>query len=412
MMTKRPLLTPYRSWILFLGLLCVGGLAAAILIFVQGLWLTNLTDLIPWGLWITIDLSSIALSAGAFLFSAMVYLLKIERFRPLARTAVYVGLIGYSMAMLTLLMDIGRPDRFWHALVFWNVHSPLWEVTMCVMLYFSVLIMETAPILGGASWFKSRWPKISGFLTGLHRFAPVLAVVGLLLSLLHQSSLGATYGILKARPIWYRPGLSVLFIVSAVAAGPAATLLASWVASLFSKKAQVSEELMVEVARIIGFILLAYGYLRFWDTLMMEYTFEPGRSQGLEVLTSGQLSFNFWIGEILLGIVVPAVLLLREKSRSNPYVRGLALLMVVGGLVAYRWDTNLVGLMVTSTSNPQQYSPVYVPYVPALIEYIVGLGVIAYGFLAFTLGVQHLQVVNHKDEAAHGHGLQAAHAGD
>ncbi|NIV33885.1 MAG: hypothetical protein GWN58_31880, partial [Anaerolineae bacterium] len=82
--------------------------------------LTNLTDLVPWGLWITIDLSSIALSAGAFSLCAAVYLLGLKQYQPIARTATYIGLIGYSMAMLTLLLDIGRPDRFWHYLVFWN----------------------------------------------------------------------------------------------------------------------------------------------------------------------------------------------------------------------------------------------------------------------------------------------------
>ena len=188
---------------------------------------TNLTDLVPWGLWITIDLSSIAMSAGAFSLSAAVYLLGIRRLAPLARTATFIGLIGYSMAVLCLMLDIGRPDRFWHALVFWNPHSVLWEVTMCVTLYLGVLVIETLPIFADCRGCKRRWPRLSARLAGLHRLAPVLALAGLCLSMLHQSSLGAAYGILKARPIWNRPDLSVLFMLSALLAGPALTVLAT-----------------------------------------------------------------------------------------------------------------------------------------------------------------------------------------
>ncbi len=161
MNTKRIRLTAFQGWALTLGILSLAGGAGGVLVFARGLSLTNLSDLVPWGLWITIDLSVIALSAGAFLLSAAVYLLGLKRYQPLARTAVFIGLIGYSMAMLTLLLDIGRPDRFWHALVYWNPHSPLWEVTMCVVLYFSVLIMEVAPIFGQSAWVRARWPGLA-----------------------------------------------------------------------------------------------------------------------------------------------------------------------------------------------------------------------------------------------------------
>ena len=182
----------FQVWLVILATLIVIGLVAGFKVLTQGLILTNLNDLVPWGLWITIDLSSIALSAGAFLLCAAVYLLGLKQFQPVARTATFVGLIGYSMAVMCLMLDIGRPDRFWHALVFWNPHSVLWEVTMCVTLYSAVLLIETAPILGATDWLQFRFPGISRRLTGLHRFAPYLAVVGLFLSMLHQSSIGDT----------------------------------------------------------------------------------------------------------------------------------------------------------------------------------------------------------------------------
>ncbi len=389
----------FTRWVLILGTLMLLGAVAGVLVFVEGLSLTALSDSIPWGLWITIDLSAIALSAGAFMLSAAVYLLKLDRFRPLARTAVFIGLIGYSMAMLMLLLDIGRPDRFWHAFVFWNPHSPLWEVTMCVGLYFSVLVLEVAPIFGQANWFKWRWPKLAKRLEGVHHYAPYLAIAGLVLSLLHQSSLGATYGVLKARPIWYRPSMAVMFIVSAMAGGLSLTVLASWLAARFSRQARVDDSLLDEVSRFTGWVLVGYLYMRFWDALAMSYTFEPGRTEGLQALTRGQFAFNFWVGEILLGIAVPMVILLSARLRRDPLLRALALLLVVGGLVAYRWDTNLVGLVVSTTLLPQDLAPRYLAYTPSLVEWVAGLGVIAYGLLAYTLGVRYLKVVDHPETA-------------
>src|SRR3990172_2319067 len=137
---RLPKPTPWLGWIAFLSLFLVAGVIGGVLVLWKGLSVTNLTDLVPWGLWITIDLSSIALAAGAFSLCAAVYLIGLKRYQPIARTATFVGLIGYSMAMLCLFMDIGRPDRFWHAIVYWNSHSVLWEVTMCVVLYLTVLV--------------------------------------------------------------------------------------------------------------------------------------------------------------------------------------------------------------------------------------------------------------------------------
>src|SRR3990170_1934795 len=176
---KRPAfrLTRLQLWLFLLATLVVAGVIAGSVVFARGLVVTNLNDLVPWGLWITIDLSSIALSAGAFLLCAAVYLLGLKQYQPVARTATFIGLIGYSMAVLCLLLDIGRPDRFWHALLYWNPHSVLWEVTMCVTLYFTVLALETAPIVGHAEWVQKRWPRLAHWLTEVHRIAPVLAEV-------------------------------------------------------------------------------------------------------------------------------------------------------------------------------------------------------------------------------------------
>jgi len=388
-------LNVFNLWVLALGLFIAVGAAAGITVFVVGLSITNLTDLVPWGLWIGMDLSSIALSAGAFLLSAAVYLLGIKRLEPVARTAVFIGITGYSMALMTLVLDIGRPDRFWHAFAFWNIHSPLWEVSMCIGLYFSVLLLETTPIVANWSWLKERWPNLASRMSHIHRFAPILAIAGLGLSMLHQSSLGAMYGVVKAKPIWFRPGLAVQFMVSAIAAGPAMTVFASMLASRLTPKAVVDDRKLETVAHFIGWALVAHLYFRFWDTLGMSYTHDPGRTEALQVLTGGELSINFWIGEILVGAVIPMILLLNGRFRRIPLVRMVALAMVVGGLVAFRWDVNMVGQLVVFNDFHSGMFTGYTTYTPSLVEILAGLGVVAYGLMVFTLGVRYLKVVDH-----------------
>jgi molybdopterin-containing oxidoreductase family membrane subunit len=403
-------ITPFVVWVGVLGAILLVGVAAGLMVFIKGLSITNLNDLVPWGLWITMDLSSIALSAGAFLLCAAVYLLGLKQLQPVARTATFVGLIGYSMALLALIMDIGRPDRFWHSIVFWNTHSVMWEVTMCILLYFTVLILEAAPILGGAAWFRTRWPKLAGWLQTVHQLAPVLAIVGLCLSLLHQSSLGAAYGVLKARPIWYRPDMSVLFIASAIAAGPSLTVLVSMLAARLSRKVHVDDRLLEKVASFIGWVLVVYLYFRFWDAFAMTYTYAPGRTEGLQLLTRGPLAFNFWVVEIILGAVVPIFILLRPKLRARQVLRMVALALVVVGVIAYRWDTNMAGQLTVVTYLPSEIVTRYTTYVPSLVEILSGAGVAAYGALAITLGVRYLNVVDHRTREAESHVVAPASA--
>ena len=386
--------TPWMIWLGVMGIILLAGAVSGILVFWKGLVITNLTDLVPWGLWITIDLSSIALGAGAFSLCAGVYLFGLKRYQPIARTATFVGLIGYTMATLALILDIGKPERFWHSMIYWNVHSLLWEVTMCVILYLTVLVLEAMPIIANLEWLRKRFPKIAELMSGVHHYAPFLAIVGLGLSSLHQSSLGAVYGVIKARPFWFKPEMSVLFMFSAILGGISITLFASMLSARLTNKAKVNDALIERVAQFVGYLLIGYFYFRAWDALATTYTYDPGRSEGLHVMTKGPLAFNFWIGEMLLGMIVPMILLLYKKTRANPFWRMLALFLVAAGVVAFRWDTNISGLMVVMPTVPGQ-AIAYTNYVPSLIEILAGSAIIAYGLTAFSLGVKFLRVVDH-----------------
>jgi len=392
MLKKR--MTPWIVWLTLMGIILLGGLAAGSLVFRKGLGITNLTDLVPWGLWITIDLSSIALGAGAFSLCAGVYLFGLKRYQPVARTATFVGLIGYTMATFALVLDIGKPERFWHSLVYWNTHSLLWEVTMCVVLYLTVLVFETMPILANLEWLRKKFPRIASLLEQVHHYAPFLAILGLGLSSLHQSSLGATYGVIKARPFWFKPEMSLLFMLSAMVGGISLTLFASMLASRLTAKAKVSDGLIERVAHFVGYLLIGYFYFRAWDALATTYTYDPGRSEGLHFLTNGPFAFNFWIIEMLLGMIVPMFILLYKPTRMNRFWRMVALLLVAVGVIAFRWDTNITGQLVLMPYIAGQ-AIAYTSYRPSFIEILTGTAIIAYGLTAFSLGVKYLRVVDH-----------------
>lgn len=384
-------LNGYRFWI-WVGILLIPiafGLYFGINALIQGLVITNLSDGAPWGLWIVFDLSFIALSAGAFSLSAVAYLLGREPFKALARVAVFVGLLGYTGALICLFIDIGRPDRFWHGWVFWNVHSMLWEVTMCITLYFSVLFLEVFPMVMELPIFN-RWPKIQHFAHWIHHFAPILAIFGLGFSLLHQSSLGGTYGVVIGRSHLFRATIPLLFIVSAVAAGISFTIHITLIVQWLKGKILVPTQVLFEAGQIAGAVLLFYLYMRFWDTTAGNYGYVPGTSEAFTVLMAGPFAVTFWTWEIILGGVLAAYLLIRAHKQQSIAMLLIGTGLASFGIVANRWHTTMLAFTQPLSTNPPVTEPLVTLYSPALSEWAIAFGILAGLTLVFSLGMRYL----------------------
>jgi molybdopterin-containing oxidoreductase family membrane subunit len=381
----------FVGWITLLVLGIVVGLVAAFLVFTQGLTVTNLTDLVPWGLWIVVDLSSIALAGGAFFLSALVYVLGIKRFKPIARLAVFTGILAYTSALSTLMLDIGRPDRFWHSLAYWNTHSMLWEVTMSIFLYFNVLLLEVFPLIASHRFFD-RLPSVRAAAEFVHGGAPILAFLGLFFSMLHQSSLGATYGVVIARPIWFRPTMPLLFIASAIAAGTSVNIAAAMVVRWLRGRDVVPREVLFDIGKIAAAVLLIYLNIRFWDIWAGNYSYVPLRSEGTALLTSGPLAMNFWGWEIALGVLIPSFLLIWSAKVRSEASLFLGSALVVIGLIINRWNTTLVGFTTPLTVRPALTYPLMPTYTPGLVEWATVIGIVSAVVLGFTLGMRYLPV--------------------
>ncbi len=391
----------FGGWLLILAVMILIGVFVAANVFMRGLQITNLSDQVPWGLWITIDLSAIALGAGAFSISALVYLLRIKVLLPIARLAVFTGLIGYTGAMIALLMDIGRPERFWHPVIYWNVHSVLWEITMCVMLYATVLITEFAPVILETPLMKRLIPFGDRLGHQIHRLTPVAAILGLGLSLLHQSSLGATYGVLVARPIWFRPSLPVMFILSAVGAGATVILGVTVLYENLKRVRQIPPETRRFLAMFGGLMTMGYLYLNLWDYLATNYySHLPARVESLALLNRfAPYGTSFWLIEVFLGAFVPAVLLLWPRTRKNDSMLILAAVLAIIGIVVNRWNVTLSGLIVPMDWSPGVAEVFSVnAYRPSWIEWGIASLVVGYVLLAFTLGLRYLNFFGGHEE--------------
>ena len=387
------------AWLGFLGLCLLIGLVAAVQVFWKGLIVTNMTDTTPWGLWITIDLSAIALGAGAFTLSAVVYLFGLKRFQSIVRLAVFVGFIGYTSALLTLVMDIGRPDRFWHPWVYWNVHSVLWEITWCITIYLTIMLVEFAPVIAELKIFDP-WPWLRKIAHFIHKATPVLALLGLGISLLHQSSLGATYGIVKSRPIWFKPSMPIMFILSAVASGPALSMAVAIVVEWITGKKTVPADVLRAIARFSGFGMLIYGYIKFWDLAAITYYGRTPRIDEAMNMLSQQTPYNFafWIGEIALGIIIPAILFLTPRYNRNPPNLVLGAGLITLGIITNRWNVTVTGLFVPLAYSPgtlYQLDPVR--YFPSLAEWGIGIGILGYMLTMLTLGIRFLPLFDHQE---------------
>jgi Ni/Fe-hydrogenase subunit HybB-like protein len=338
---------------------------------------TNLSDTYPWGLWVGFDLlCGVGLAAGGFVITAAVYVFRIERWRPVVRPAVLTAFLGYALVVLALLYDVGRPWNMWHPLVHWNPRSVMFEVSWCVTLYTTVLALE----FSGMVFEKLRWHRAGK----LHRMVTFpLVVAGVVLSTLHQSSLGTVYLIVpgKLHALWYTPLLPVLFFVSAVSVGLAMVIVESRLsARAFGR--QLEMPLLTEVGRVLVGVLGLYAVVRFFD-LASRGVLGQVFGLGYESLLVQLELFPF----LLLPMVLLAVPRVRNNARS---LYGAALLVVLG------FVTNRLNVSITGFEGAQGGH-----YVPALGEVGITLFMVALGFGAFSFAARHLNVypAEHGEEA-------------
>jgi Ni/Fe-hydrogenase subunit HybB-like protein len=371
MSLQMPRITFWR--VVFVAIL-IAGAAATFIRFTQGLGpSTNLSDEFPWGIWIGFDiLCGVMLAAGGFTLMATTHIFNAERFHPIARPALLTAFLGYLLVVGALMFDLGKPWNVWHPMVMWNPSSVMFEVGWCVMLYTTVLSLEFAPIV--FERFRLERP-----LRIIRYISLPLVILGVLLSTLHQSSLGSLYLIVpgKLHPLWYSPLLPVLFFVSAIAVGLGMTMLEAALSSRhLGHRFNVS--LMSSLARILLVVLAVYGVLRFQDL--------SARGAWGFALSGGYEASFFWM-EMVLCLAIPGVLLSMTRIRTS--ARGLfwVSIAVVAGFVTNRLNVSIIGMEASAG----------VTYIPKWTEVAITASIVAVGIAIFGLAAKHLPIFEHTE---------------
>ena len=364
----------FWQWV-FLTVMAAGAYATYVRV-VYGLGgSTNLSDKFPWGIWIGFDiLCGVGMAAGGFTLAATVHIFNLKRYEPIVRPAILTAFLGYVLVIAALLFDLGRPYRVWHPLVMWNPRSVMFEVGWCVTLYTTVLAMEFLPAVlerfGLARPLK--WMRIA--------LIP-LVIAGVVLSTLHQSSLGSLYLIVphKLHPLWYSPLLPILFYVSAICVGLAMTIFESWHSSkAFGRSLEIS--LLARLARVLAVLLAFYLVMRFLDL---------AQRGALKLLLEPRIESYLFGLEISL-MLLPMLLLFRHHVRWNPWALYACSVMVIFGFVTHRLNVSVTGMEAGSGTH----------YLPKWTEMAVTLSIVALGFAIFRFVARYLPIF--EEESSHG----------
>jgi len=309
---------------------------------------TNLSDQYPWGIWIAIDVAcGVALAAGGFVTAALVNVFGRGRYHDLERPAILTAWLGYSFVAIGLLFDLGRYFNIWRPLFNWQGNSVLFEVGMCVMVYLFVLTVEMLPaLLAGLKEQAAGTGRWARLLTSLDtplrvarrtvkRVLPGFIVLGVVLSSMHQSSLGGLMLIAptKLSPLWWTPILPALFLMSAIMVGLPMVMFESVIAAKSYRRAP-EMELLSPVSRVVPWFIGAYLTVKLVDVFV--------RNDLSVFLLDGEDTVS-WLIEVGAGLVLPMLLLSTERVRRSTRGVFISACLIIGGVVLNRVNVFLVG---------------------------------------------------------------------
>jgi Ni/Fe-hydrogenase subunit HybB-like protein len=365
----------YHPFLKFLILLVGAGALAGIARFIFGLGATtNLSDTYPWGLWISFDVvTSVPLAAGAFVLGAIVHCFHIKKLEPLIRPAIVTGFLGYSLVCIGLLLDLGQPQRGWHVFAYPNLHSPMFEVALCVMSYTTVALLEFLPPV--CEKFGLHVP-----LRMLRSIEVPLIVLGASIATLHQSTIGTFFLIAvdKLHNLWYSPILPLLFWISAVFTGMSIIIVEAVLVHRYLKQPDETE-LLATLTKIIPWFLGIYLCLKIYALVFLS----------ARPLFDRPVLTVLFLAEVVLGIIVPLILFMGKRIRTNGSLQLLAASMVVFfGLVLNRFNVSMFGMI---QKNQQTYYP-------SFLESVVTVGIIAAHILFFALIARYFPIFEHHPE--------------
>lgn len=351
------------------------GIVAAILRFSMGLGATTgLNDATPWGLWIGFKLGFVALAGGGFTLAAIVHIFHLEFFHPILRRAILLAMLGYGSFIVSLIFDLGLPWHIYMPIINWQHHSVMFEIAWCVLLYFSVLIMEFAPVALEHPWLQHKWLQ---FIYRILKKATIpLVIAGIVLSTLHQSSLGSLFLIAPHRvhPLWYSSLIPVFFFTSAIATGLLALILESNLVQRWYGRG-LQFDILTRLGEFAAYVLWFYLALRLGDLIWRGV---------IPTAIDGSWQSLLFMAEILIGGILPAILLSIPQIRNKPEGLITSAILGVAGILTQR----------LALSTLTVFRPDMAPYRPSFLEVVIAFAIPAAAGLIYLFFIENLKVVD------------------
>jgi Ni/Fe-hydrogenase subunit HybB-like protein len=375
-------ITPFRK-----VLIALAGIAVVVALarFILGLGaVTNLSDEWPWGLWIGFDLlCGIALAGGGFSTAFIVHVLHKEKYLPIARAALLTSLIGYIIALVSLLLDIGRWTNCWRPFFYWGFHSVLFEVFWCISLYTTVQVLEFGDI------FFER-VKIGPLKKILSKALVPLTILGIVLPTLHQSSLGSLYIVTVDRlnPLWWSMIIPFFFVWSAFFLGPAmVTIEGTLAARAYNRKPELP--VFESLTKVTMWMLIVYLIVKIID---LNY-------RGVYSMAfNGSFESNMFLVEMILFVLVPIIMYAIPAIRKQLWGVVTASALVVIGVIFNRMNVVFTGMAQSVGGS----------YFPSIWEWLITIGMWSVLILAYLFVVENFPILpkeEHVYESCHSYGI-------
>jgi Ni/Fe-hydrogenase subunit HybB-like protein len=367
-----------KTWtpatIVMVVLIILGGAVALYRMFYGLGAATNMNDGYPWGFWLGMDvLGGVAMAAGGFIIACAVYLFNWKKYRPIVRPAILTAFLGYLMAVAAIFLDIGHPFRLPHPMFMWQYHSVMWVVAMHVIFYTTTLALEFSPMLfERLGWEKAR-KAVGKVMVGA-------VIFGVMLSTLHQSSLGAVFLIApsKMSPLWWDTKMPFHFLVSAVAMGLSMVSFETMLSGKFLQH-KVDKEIFYGLARGVLIVLSFYLLLKLYQLFVVA---SP------KLAFNGTVEGNMYLLEMLIGVLIPIGILSVKKFRTNVNTIFSVNMLVITGVMLNRMNVCLFSMESYNTWRGSSYSPSWT-------EFMVSLGIVALGVFLYKMSAKHLPLFSH-----------------
>ena len=374
-MESNPNIKTWTPGTIIMVLLIIIGGGVALYRMIYGLGAsTDLNDGYPWGFWLGMDvLGGVAMAAGGFIIACAVYIFNWKKYHAIVRPAILTAFLGYLMAVAAIFLDIGHPFRLPHPMFMWQYHSVMWVVAMHVIFYTTTLALEFSPML----FERLGWEKAN---KAVGRIMVGAVIFGVMLSTLHQSSLGAVFLIApsKMSPLWWDTKLPFHFLVSAVAMGLSMVSFETMLSKKFLNH-EVDKEIFFGLARGVLIVLSFYLCLKLYQLFVVA---SPG------LAFNGTIEGNMYLLEMLVGVLLPIGILSSKKRRTNIGTIFSVNILVIVGVMLNRMNVGLFSMESYTTWRGATYSPSW-------MEFLVSLGIISLGVFLYKMSAKHLPLFSH-----------------